>query len=61
MIPEHENLLCAVRFEEPDYIPMSFHISKAYQNHSSRYRSLGFDTTLHFVPSLLNRRSLTLS
>jgi len=33
MIPEHDNLLRAVHFDKPDYIPMSFSISAACWNH----------------------------
>lgn len=33
MIDAHENLLRAVRFERPDYIPMDFHINSACWHH----------------------------
>lgn len=33
MMEEHENLLRAVRFEKPEYIPMDFHINSACWHH----------------------------
>lgn len=33
MMTEHENLLRAVRFERPEYIPMDFHINSACWHH----------------------------
>lgn len=33
MMDEHENLLRAVRFERPEYIPMDFHINSACWHH----------------------------
>jgi len=40
MMDEHENLLRAVRFERPEYIPMDFHINSACWHH---YRQEALD------------------
>ena len=66
MMDEHKNLLRAVRFERPEYIPMDFHINSACWHHyrqdelaelmTSYYAEHCLDTTVLYpgIQELLN-------